>query len=273
MRLALLGLALPLFTLPLAAQTFSHVSQSSTTLAASFSRRESDDERTVSTRGSGEDLRTTIRYDMSTVRFSNSDLLEVLVEEGVISEKKGWALLAVWADWDSSGASSHRFFVRKKISGGYDIRRVPDTRLKLELIDPFVAKTVKFEEDELISGSDQFKAYSSVFLGADTRGGEEIPDDDADRSTAATTSYGMTAGSGRYARPATAAATFYLPNAFTFIGYSNASDGDLVSLSLKLGKSSAVASSVYEKDEGEDLFTGTNPSRGVDAVAVPPPIP
>lgn len=263
MRLALLGLALPLFTLPLAAQTFSHVSQSSTTLAASFSRRERDEESKVTESGSGESLRTTVRYDMSTVRFGNSDLLEVLVPT-IIPEKRGWALVAVWADWDNSGVSSHRFFVRKKVGGVSDIRRVPDANLQLELLQPYVAKTIKLEEDEIISGTDQFKAYTRVVLGADSR--EAVSSDDKDRSTAASSSLGMMAGSGRYARPARADATFYLPNALKFTGYSIAEDADVVSLTLKLGKASAVSSARYNELE---LFEGTNPSRGVDAVAAP----
>jgi hypothetical protein len=265
MRLALLGLAATLSALPLSAQTFSHVSQSSVTLAATYSRP-GDFDQTEKKRSDGD---YTVSFSFSTIRFGNSQLLDVLVESGLIPEKKGWAIVAVWADWESSGASSYRFFARKKIAGVYDTRRIPDEVLALELLEPYVTKTVKTdaESEEIISGSDRYKAYTRLTLGADPRESED-PEDPAERRITASTPLGMIAGSGRYALPSGADAVFYLPNSASFTGYgSSAADAsevsDVVVASLKLGKSSAVPSSQYEDD-----FTGENPSRGPDSTAV-----
>ena len=268
MRLALLSLAAVLSALPLSAETFSHVSQANVTLAATYSRP-GDFKQTTKKRSDGD---YTVSYAFSTVRFGNSQLLDVLVAKAVIPEKKGWALVATWADWESSGASSYRFFVRKKITGGYDTRRVPDAVLGFELLDPYVIKTVKTnaETEELLSGSDYFKAHSRLTLNADPESESPVDDtDEAERPIAASAPLGIIGGSGRYARPSGADAVFYLPNSASFTGYAisdayKSETSDVVVASLKLGQSKAVPSTQYA---GEGGFTGENPSRGIDSTA------
>ena len=273
MRLALFGLAVSLVALPLSAETFSHVSQSNVTLAATYSRP-GDFKTTTKKRSDGD---YTVSFAMSTVRFGNSQLLDVLVERGKtdlaggIPEKKGWAIVAVWADWESNGASSYKFFARKKVGGSYQTVEIPSDVLGLEMLQPYVIKTVKTqgESDELISGSDYFKAYSRLTLDTNP---ESAPDsavddtDEAERSIAASAPLGIISGSGRYARPASADAAFYLPNSASFIGYAiseayESGASDVVVASLKLGQSKAVPSSQYP------AFTGKNPSRGIDSTA------
>jgi hypothetical protein len=268
MRLALLGFSAFLLALPLSAQTFSHVSQSSVTLAATYSRP-GDFDKTVTEHKKDDDY--TVSFSASTVRFGNSQLLDVLVEKEKIPEKKGWAIVAVWADWESNGASSYKFFARKKVAGSYQTIEVPPAILRLELLDPYVIKTVKTdaESEELISGSDRFKAYSRLTLDPDPDAEGAVDDtDEAGRSIAASAPLGMIAGSGRYARPSGADAVFYLPNSASFLGYAISSpyasgSSDVVVASLKLAQSKAIPSVQYEDD-----FTGENPSRGIDSTAV-----
>ncbi len=270
MRLALLGLAATFSALPLSAQTFSHVSQSSVTLAATYSRS-GDFDQTEKKRSDGD---YTVSFPFSTIRFGNSQLLDVLVAKEVIPAKSGWALVATWADWEGTGASSYRFFVRKKLSSGYDTRAVPADVLSFELLDPYVTKTVKkteAESEEILSGTDRYKAYSRLTLGADPRDPADEEEPVATRRITASTPLGMIAGSGRYARPSGADAVFYLPNSASFIGYATASPdsdevSDVVVASLKLAQSKAVPSSQYA-----ELFSGENASRGPDSTAIVSP--
>jgi hypothetical protein len=280
MRLALLGFAAAFSASSFAAETtapFPFVSHSNVTLAATYSRA-GDFAKTEAKRSDG-DYR--VSFGFSTIRFGNSDLLDILVAKGVenggIPEKKGWAVVAVWADWESNGASSYKFFVRKKVAGVYQTKPVPTELLSIELLQPYVIKTVQTRDGQILSGTDRYKAYTSLTLGADSRDPTK-PNDPTVRRITASNPLGMISGSGRYLRSAAAPTAFYLPGAATFNGYgisevpvvgenssasSVASEGlDVVIASLNFGKAAAISSTQYP------AFKGTQPSRGPDSTAV-----
>jgi hypothetical protein len=263
MRLALLGFAAAFSASLFAAEapTFPFVSQANVTLAATYSRAGDFDK--IEAKRSDGDYR--VSFGFSTIRFGNSDLLDILVAKGVenggIPEKKGWALVAVWADWESNGASSYKFFVRKKVSGVYQTKLVPPDLLSVEFLQPYVIKTVQTQAGQIISGTDRYKAYTSLTLGADSRDPTK-PNDPSVRRITASNPLGMIGGSGRYLRPSAAPSAFYLPNSATFNGYGVSSDSlDVVIASLTFGKAAAITSTQY-------AFTGTQPSRGPDSTAV-----
>ncbi len=261
MRFVSLGLVAAFSALSLPAETFTHVSQATATLASTYSRP-ADFDPTETERSDG-DYRVT--FGISSVRFGNSELLDVLVHREVIPEKKGWAVVAVWADWESEGASSYRFFVRKKVDGVYQAIAIPEL-LSLELLQPFVNKTVKSRDEVIVSGTDRYKAYSKLTLGDDPRDPSDEEKPEATRRTNPSSPLGMISGSGRYGRPSSAPAALYLPNSAAFNGYAISDDAaDVVIASLRLAKSKAVPAADYP------TFTGENPSRGPDSTAIAAP--
>lgn len=277
MRFVFPGLVAAFAALSLSAAPFTHVAQSGVTLTTTYSR--TGDFAQTETKRSDDDYLVT--FGVSTVRFGNAELLDVLVFNEFIPEKKGWTVVAVWADWESNGASSYRFFVRKKITGGYDTRAIPSDLLAFELLDPYVAKTVRSQDDAIISGTDRYKAYSRLTLGTDPREPSDTTDAakrKATRRTSGSAALGMISGSGRYVRPKGAAASFYLPGAASYVGYANSTPyvdvtdpvnttevRDVVVASLRLASSTAIPSTQYP------AFTGEKPGLGPDSTAIVEP--
>jgi hypothetical protein len=277
MRFVFPGLVAAFAALSLSAAPFTHVAQSSVTLTTTYSRT-GDFAQTEAKRSDDDYL---VTFGVSTVRFGNAELLDVLVFNKFIPEKKGWTVVAVWADWENNGASSYRFFVRKKITGGYDTRAIPSDLLAFELLDPYVAKTVRSQDDEIISGTDRYKAYSRLTLGKDPREPSDTTDAakrKATRRTSGSAALGMISGSGRYVRPKGAAASFYLPGAASYVGYANSTPyvdvtnpvnttevRDVVVANLRLASSTAIPSTQYP------AFTGEKPGLGPDSTAIVEP--
>jgi hypothetical protein len=262
MRSVFPGLVAALVALPLSAEPFSHVSQATATLATTYTR--TGDFAKTETKRSDEDYRVT--FGVSGVRFGNSELLDVLVFNEVISEKKGWELVGVWADWGGEGASSYRFFVRKKVSGVYETVAVPAELLGLEILQPYVAKTIRTREGEILSGTERFKAYSRLTVGDDPRDPSDEEKPVATRRINPSAPLGMFSGSGRYDRPGSATTAIYLPNNVVFNGYGISEDGaDVVGSTLRMATSKAMLSAQYPG------FTSENPSLGPDSTAIQEP--
>jgi hypothetical protein len=248
MRLALLGLGLSLCTLPLSAQV-NRVAQSSVTLAATFSKTG------TTTTGTPNNNRVSSATQVSAVRFGNLDLLQGLVEQGHITETRGWAVVAVWANW-SGPESSYRFFARRKTSAG--VENVAIDQLSLEFLDPHVLKNLRLRSGDVVSGTEFFKAYSRLTL-SDPRD----PDLAISRVPTSTV-LGMVGGSGSYVRPARSTSVIFTPAATSFTGFGTSvddgSDPVLAIIGLRLGRSSAVDSALFPAVAG--------PGRGPEA-AVP----
>jgi hypothetical protein len=272
MRLAPLGLALSLSVLPLAAQAqITRLSQSAVTLSATFRRA---GEPTAKTQN-GQTI-TTTRFD--TARFGNAALLEVMLDDGRFpageTTIKGWSLVAVWADWESNGASSYRFFARKKIAGVIKTVAVPPALLRLELLDPYVRKNVRLRAGEPVSGSDLYKALARVTLGEDTFQVTPTPPNSGNvRQTNPGSAQGVIVGPGRYVRPADSASAIYLPGATSFLGFGVSAPReadednviDIVAVNLRIGAASSVRAAQYA--EFINVATGNN-SRGPDSTAI-----
>jgi autotransporter-associated beta strand protein len=273
MRLAPLGLLLSLAALPLVTQAqITRLSQSSVTLSSTFLRT---GEPTTATRNGR--TTTTTRFD--TASFGNAALLEVMLANDLLPQSettiKGWSLVAVWADWESTGASSYRFFARKKISGVINTIAVPPSLLRLELLDPYVRKNVNLREGKPISGSVLYKALAQVSLGADTFYLDPTPTepDDNIRQTDAASTQGVIVGPGRYVRPADSDSAIYLPGSTSFRGFGVSRPGDdeqdnvvdIVDVRLRLGAATSVPATQYANFI--DVAGGKN-SRDPDITAV-----
>lgn len=257
MRLALLGLAASLSTLPSFAEVAPdlRVSQSPVTIAATFSRP--GETAAPVTRPDGD---VNVRTPLDRVRYGNSQLLRtffaaVETQEPKITDIKGWSIVAVWANWPGVG-NSYKFFARK----GAERREIPETLLKLDLVDPFVGKNVRLADGVITSGTEKHKIYATLTLGAITvTDGDD--DNDDPRPTASGAATGLVFGTGSYIRPTGATAAIYRPIKDTFTGYGqidnpDGQEDDVLSVTVKVGQSSAVAASLYASG------TPTEPSNG-----------
>lgn len=257
MRSALLGLTASLVALPLAAQAqVTRLSQSSVSLTATFSRSSEPSDPKIA------NGRSTVTTTFDRVTLRNADILTYMLENGQLPEGqtsiKGWTLVAVWADWESSENSSYRFFARKTIDGVATVIAVPDSLLRLALLDPYVRKNVRVENGAAVSGSDLYKAVAALSIGAVTTAEED------DRETAAGQALGVIFGPGRYARPSGSTGSIYLPGATSFTGY-GVSDADVIVARLRLSASRAVASTPFSSFI--DTAAGNN-STGPDSTAM-----
>ena len=263
MRLTLLGLVAPLFALPLGAQV-SHVAQSTVTLSVTYSH---PGDTKVS--GPNSSDRVTLTTPLVSVRYANADLVRSLIPES--ESIKGWTLVAVWADWPEAG-NSYRFFLRKKVSGGYEIRDVDPARLSLSLRVPYVARDLRRASEEIVSGTERFKALSRATLGADTVT-RKIDGEETELSLSPCIADGMLGGTGRYAKANKSSDVIYLPGAVSFLGYGVADNNDetvegeeaddVVSASIRLGASTFVPASQYSNFLG--VSPAPSPSRGPES--------
>lgn len=281
MRLALLGLSLSFAGLPLVTQAeVTRLSISDLSLSAVYARTGEGPDYVTTSSAKNDKVTVTTRVDK--VTFRNADLLELMLQQELLpagqDSTKGWSLVAVWADWESEGASSYRFFARKKIDGEITTVEVPAELLQLQLLAPFVQRNVALRDGEPVSGSELYKSIAAVRLGGvgepDAPADAAEESEDAPRPIGAGVAYGVIFGPGRYARPAGSSGAIYLPGATSFTGYGiSEDDTDVVTLRLRLGKSRSVPASQFSAfintetagdsrgpDEGSFSFTSSSAS-------------
>ena len=243
MRLALLGLAASLSTLPLVGQEL-RLSQSPVTITATFVRTGTP---TISSGASID----TVTTPSDTVSYSNKMVLRAVL--GADADITGWSLVAVWANWPDVG-NAYKFFLRKS---GQDPVAVPDTVLKLELTDPYVAQNLTRRSGRIVAGSDTHKSLALLTLGGL---GTEA---DSRRDTPSGIAGGVVFGTGKYERPAGASTAVYRPQSDLFVGYGatdSESDYNTITVRIRIGASIGVAASKF-------LPTPTVPSEGPAATA------
>ncbi len=243
MRLALLGLAASLATLPLVGQEL-RLSQSPVTITATFVRTGTP------TTSSGASI-DTVTTPSDTVSYSNKMVLRAVL--GADADITGWSLVAVWANWPDVG-NAYKFFLRKS---GADPVAVPDTVLKLELTDPYAAQNLTRRSGRIVAGSDTHKSLALLTLGGL---GTEA---DSRRDTPSGIAGGVVFGTGKYERPAGASTAVYRPQSDLFVGYGatdSESDYNTITVRIRIGASIGVAASKF-------LPTPTTPSEGPAATA------
>jgi hypothetical protein len=185
------------------------------------------------------------RTTVDSVSFGNRQILEIMLDRGLLpgpATIRGWGLRAVWADWESSGTSSYRFFARKTIAGVPTVVPVPSSLLTLEFLDPYVRETLRLRGENVIGGTDLYKILSRLRLGDDTFAAEG----DSSRQLGAGTTLGVFVGSGSNVLPPRETTAFYLPGRSQYIGYGVSDDGsDTLTVDLRLAPSRSVPASLF----------------------------
>ncbi len=174
----------------------------------------------------------TVRARRVSMRMTNTDVLDALVDADVIPERRGWQIIALWARWSGEG-ESYRLFARHHLNRS-DLRPIPQEILSFEFLDSIKARRLMLDTDDTIrSGREEFWVHARLSLPAtdDARG----------------VALGIATGAGTHTRFAEIVGTRFAPMAMSFRGVGAWEQGTeegedgILQARLNFGASRAVA--------------------------------